>query len=139
MGHPDGAHTHGGGSSGLGTAVLALVGAALAVKVLPVVLDAVAELVRLVLIVVAVLAGVAAAGGVAYIALRVRHRATEPARRVYRAAPVAPPRVRALPEPRPAIEAPRPEVHVHHHWHGVDAADVAAIIREHGTPPAGKE
>jgi hypothetical protein len=27
------------------------------------------------------------------------------------------------------IEAPRPEAHVHHHWHGVDAEDVAEILR----------
>jgi len=32
MGHPDGAHTHGSGGSGLGTAVLVVIGAALAVK-----------------------------------------------------------------------------------------------------------
>jgi hypothetical protein len=32
MGIPDGAHTHGSGGSGLGTAVLVLIGAVLAVK-----------------------------------------------------------------------------------------------------------
>ena len=139
MGVPDGAHTHGhGGGSGLGTAVLVLIGAALAVKVLPVAVAAVGELVRLVLIVVAVLAGLAAAGGAAYVALRLRHRATEPARRVYQAHPVAQRRPQALPEPRPSaaalppadrheLEAPR---QLHIHVHGVSAEDVAAIIRQ---------
>ena len=33
---------------------------------------------------------------------------------------------RGRPEPRAL--PPRQEVHVHHHWHGVTAEDVAAII-----------
>jgi hypothetical protein len=33
-----------------------------------------------------------------------------------------------LPQPPPAIERPQ-EVHVHHHWHGVDAEDAAEILR----------
>jgi hypothetical protein len=49
MGIPDGAHTHGSGGSGLGTALLVLVGAALAVKAAPVVLGAAAELLHVVL------------------------------------------------------------------------------------------
>ena len=127
MGIPDGAHTHGSGS-GIGAAVLAVVAAALAVKVLPVVAGAVAELVHLVLIVAAVLAGIAAAAGAAYAAFRLRHRATEPARLVYRAHPVAQRRSQALPEPRPALERPQ-EVHLH--LHGISAEDVAAIVGQH--------
>jgi hypothetical protein len=49
----------------------------------------------------------------------------------YRAPPI--PRSGAaahpLPPPPPAIEQ-APEVHVHHHWHGVSAEDVAAIVRD---------
>ncbi len=52
MGIPDGAHTHGSGGSGLGTALLVLAGAALAVKAAPAVLGAAAELLHVVLIVV---------------------------------------------------------------------------------------
>jgi hypothetical protein len=47
---PDGAHTHGSGGSGLGPAVLVLVGAALAVKLAGPVLGAVSELVHMLLI-----------------------------------------------------------------------------------------
>jgi len=59
MGHPDGAHTHG---SGLGTAVLVLIGAALAVKAAPAVLSAPAELLHALIIMTAVIVGVGAAG-----------------------------------------------------------------------------
>ena len=135
MGVPDGAHTHGhGGGSGIGAAVLAVVAVALAVKVLPVVVDAVAELLRIVLITVAVLAGLAVAGGAAYVALRVRHRATEPPRRVYQAHPLAQPRSQALPEPRRSAAAlPPAGGQLHIHFHGVAPEDVAAIVeRQNG-------
>jgi len=40
---------------------------------------------------------------------------------------------RALPAPqRPAIEAPRPEVHLH--FHGVTAEDVSAILARQDLP-----
>jgi hypothetical protein len=121
MGHPDGAHTHGSGGSGLGEVLVIL----LAVALLgPAIAAAVAELVHLVLIVVAVLAGLAAVGVVALAAYRV-HR--------WRAGGTL---QRSLPAPpwRPAVQAPREpppaiEQHVHHHWHDVSAAEVAAIIR----------
>jgi hypothetical protein len=58
MGHPDGAHTHGSGGSGLGTAVLA-------VKLAGPVLDAAAELLRVLLIAAGVIVGVGAASLVA--------------------------------------------------------------------------
>jgi hypothetical protein len=73
MGIPDGAHTHGSGGSGLGTAVLMLVGAALAVKVVGPVVAAVGELVHVLLVVVAVLAGAGAAGVVGAVLWRWRH------------------------------------------------------------------
>jgi hypothetical protein len=61
MGIPDGAHTHGSGGSGLGTALLVLAGAALAVKLAAHAAAAVGELVHVLLVVVAIVAGVAAA------------------------------------------------------------------------------
>jgi hypothetical protein len=123
MGHPDGAHTHGGGGFDPMPILIVLGAAAIAGPVLA----AVGELVHILLIVAAVLAGVAAVGLVAFIAYRVRHRRSLPV-----AARVLPPPVRAraaqpLPEPRSAL-GQAPQVHVHHHWHGVDAEDVAAII-----------
>jgi hypothetical protein len=59
MGIPDGAHTHSSGGRGLGTALLVLSGAALAVKLAAPVAAAVGELVHVVLVLVAVVAGVA--------------------------------------------------------------------------------
>ena len=105
MGHPDGAHTHGSGGSGLGTVVLVIVAAAL---LGPAVAAAVAELLHLLLIALAVLAGVAVAGVVALVAFRVSRGRQEAARVLYRVTP-APPRPAPLrSEPRPVIEAPRP-------------------------------
>jgi hypothetical protein len=90
---------------------------------------AVAELLHLLVIVAVVLAAVAGAGGLALVAFRVSRGRQEAARVLYRVTP-APPRPPPLhSEPRPVIEAPRPEAHVHHHWHGVDAEDVAEILR----------
>jgi hypothetical protein len=130
MGIPDGAHTHGsGGWSGLVAALLVILGAALVVKAGPVVLDAAAALLHLVLTAAAVLLAAAAVGLVAFTAYRVRRRRSLPV--AARALP-PPGQTRAaqpLPEPRSAIE-PAPEVHIHHHWHGVDAEEVAAIIRQ---------
>jgi hypothetical protein len=126
MGHPDGAHTHGSGGSGLGQVVVIL----LAVALLgPVIAAVVAELVHLVLIVLAVLAGIAGVGVVALAAFHVhRWRAGGPAR-VSLPAPTVVRAVQAPTEPRPAIERPQ-EVHLH--LHGVTAEDVAAIIERRG-------
>jgi hypothetical protein len=66
MGIPDGAHTHGTGGSGLGTAVLVLVGAALAVKLAGPVVAAVGELVHVLVIVAVVIVGVGAMTATAY-------------------------------------------------------------------------
>jgi hypothetical protein len=70
---PDGAHTHGSGGSGLGTAVLVVVGAALAVKLAGPVLGAVGALVHVLLIAAAIILGVGAVGLLAFVAYRVRH------------------------------------------------------------------
>jgi hypothetical protein len=124
MGHPDGAHTHGGGGFGP-MPILAVLGAAL---VAGPVLAAVGELVHILLIAVAIIGSLGAVGLVALIAFRVRHprRSVEGAAR----AMLAPQRARAaqpLPAPRPAIERPQ-EVHLH--LHGVSAEDIAAAIEQ---------
>ena len=96
MGIPDGAHTHGhGGGSGLGAAVLVLFGAALAVKLAGPVLDAAAELLRVLLIAAGVIVGAGAASLVGLIAWRWRSRkdaarAMPPRTLVARAAPPLP-------------------------------------------------
>jgi hypothetical protein len=117
--------TEGGGSGGLGMGVLVF----LAVVLLgPAVAAAVAELLHLLVIVAVVLAAAAGVGLTAFVAWRLRHRRQAAPWRVERITP-APPRPSPLrSEPRPAIEAPQ-QVHIHHHWHGVDAAEVAELIR----------
>jgi hypothetical protein len=139
MGHPDGAHTHGsGGLGGLGAALLVILGAALFIKAAPVVLGAAAELLHLVLIVAAVilgLAGVALAGFIAWRVHRYRH---EGAARATALPPGSARAAQALQEPqRDALPPAAGQVHIHHHWHGVIAEDVAAIFarqtgRDHG-------
>jgi hypothetical protein len=104
MGHPDGAHTHGSGGSGLGTAVLVVIGAALAVKLAGPVLDAAAELLRVLLIAAGVIVFVGAASLVGLIAWRWRSRkdaarAMPPGTLVARAAP-------PLPQARRTAELP---------------------------------
>jgi hypothetical protein len=132
MGHPDGAHTHGSGGSGLGEVLVIL----LAVALLgPAIAAAVAELVHLVLIVLAVLAGLAAAGVVALAAFHIHRWRTGGT--VQRSLP-APPRQRAVqsaPSPR-AVQAPepRPAIEQHVHFHGLSAEDVAAILARRGRP-----
>jgi hypothetical protein len=118
------------GGSGLGVVVLIIVAAALlgpAVGAAAVaVAAAVAELVHIVLITVAVLLGLGAAGLVAYAAVRVhRWRTGEPARVAVPAPPPWRP-VETPRAPRPAIKAPR---QVHLHFHSTDPADVADLIR----------
>jgi len=121
MGHPDGAHTHGHSGGGLGTVVLVILAAAL---LGPAIAAAVAELLHLLVIVIAAVPG---AGLVASGAWRLRSGRQDTARVLYRVTP-APPRPSPLPsQPRPAIEAPR---QVHLHFHGTDPAEVAAIIRQ---------
>jgi uncharacterized membrane protein YraQ (UPF0718 family) len=124
MGIPDGAHTHGhSGGSGFGMVVLVIVAAAL---LGPAVAAAVAELLHLLVIAVAIVGGLALAGAVALVAFRVSRGRQETARVLYRVTP-APLKPSPLPSAPPtAIEAPR---QVHLHFHGVDPADVAELIR----------
>jgi hypothetical protein len=137
MGHPDGAHTHGHGGGGLGTALLVLAGAALAVKLAGPVAAAVGELVHVLLLVVAIVAGMAGTCLAGLLAFRVRRRldgaaraalpnpgAVSPLHGVARAA-------QPLPAPQPerrAIERPG-ESHWHVHIHGADAETIAQALR----------
>ena len=132
MGHPDGAHTHGSGGSGLGELLVIL----LAVALLG---PAVAELVHTLLIIAAVLAGTGAAGLAALLMFRARRTLKGAARAVppnpgavsplHRMARAAPPLPRAQRPPVLPVESGR-EVSggFHLHFHGVNAEDVAAII-----------
>jgi hypothetical protein len=121
--------TDGGGS---GLAVPLAIGAAvLAAAVAGPVAAAVGELLRAVVIIAAVAAALAVAAVAAAVALRLRGGYSRPRvlpPRVYGSTSVH--AVQGRPEPRAL--PPRQEVHVHHHWHGVSAEDVAAIIRQEG-------
>ena len=140
MGHPDGAHTHGSGGSGLGTAVFVLIGAALAVKAAPAVLSAAAELLHALIIMTAVIVGVGAAGLVGLLTWRWRRTRLAAARampplpsKLARAAQPLPQARRALPQARRATGLPaalqnEPPGGLHLHFHGVSAEDVAAIL-----------
>jgi hypothetical protein len=135
--------TDSGGGGGLGVAVLIILAAALlgpaVAAAAAAVATAVAELVHIMLITVAVLLGLGAAGLVALAADRVhRWRTGAPARVSVPApppsraveAPTAPCQGNSFPDAaRPAIEASR---QVHLHFHGVDAADVAELLHRHG-------
>ena len=126
MGHahgPDGAHTHGGG--GLGGLVLVVVGLVLLASIAGPVVAAVADLVRVVLITLAVVAGLAVLGGAGLVAWRLRRGRPNAPRVVGVVTPGLLRPSRAPPAPRHAIEYPRV---VHLHFHGVTAEDVAAII-----------
>jgi hypothetical protein len=136
MGIPDGAHTHGSGGSGLGTALLVLAGAALAVKAAPAILGAAAELLHVVLIVVFIVACTGAVGVVALLALKCRRARAGAAARTM--PPLPPQVVRAappLPQERRVGELPRESQRelpggLHLHFHGISAEDVAAILQD---------
>ena len=136
MGHADGAHTHGGGGFDP-MPILIIIGA---IVLAGPVLAAVAELIHILLIAVAVLAGLAVVSVVAVLAFHVhRWRAggtiqrslpAAPRQRVVQGAPAAR-AVQAPREPQPALEAPQ-EVHLH--LHGISAEDVAAILARDRLP-----
>ncbi|MGN6175493.1 MAG: hypothetical protein ACTHPS_21470, partial [Streptosporangiaceae bacterium] len=111
MGIPDGAHTHGSSGSGLGMAVLVVLGAALAVRLAGPVLAA-AEVVYVLGIVVAVTVGGAAVALMVALASRWRRRRLDAARAEVPAAHLPLRAAQPLPHLRHAIERPR-EVHLH--------------------------
>jgi hypothetical protein len=100
--------------------LLVIVGAALAVKLVAPVAAAVVSVVTILLWGVAIVAVVAVAGGAAYAVYRWRHPRRELPLQA-QATVIWPPGRHLPPEAR-AIEN-----HVHHHWHGVSAEEVAAI------------
>jgi hypothetical protein len=133
MGIPDGAHTHGSGDGG--TIVLVVLAAALAVKLAGPVLGALAELLHVFLIGAGVIVGAGAAGLVGLLAWQLRRTRVDAARtipplpsKVVRAAqPLPLPQARRAPE-LPAASQHEPPGGLHLHFHGLDAAQVAAII-----------
>jgi hypothetical protein len=141
MGHPDGAHTHGSGGSGLGELLVIL----LAVALLGPAAAAVAELVHVLLIVAGVIVGAGAAGLAGLLAWQLRRTRVDAAR----AMPPLPSKMvraaRPLPQARRAGELPaapqrEPPGGLHLHFHGLDAAQIAAIIarqREGDVNPGG--
>ncbi len=130
---PGGAHTHGSGGSGLGTALLVLVGVALAVKLAGPVLGAVGELVHVLLVAVFIIAGAGAAGVVTLLTLKWRGARADAARIM---PPLRQKMVRAaspLPQERRAAQLPAESQRelpggLHLHFHGVTAEDIAAIL-----------
>jgi uncharacterized membrane protein YraQ (UPF0718 family) len=130
MGHPDGAHTHGSGGSGLGELVVIL----LAVALLgPAVAAAVAELVHVLLIVAGVVVGVGAAGLVGLLAWRWRRWHPDAARAMpplpTKMARAAQPLPKAWPlHALPAESQRELPAELHLHLHGVSAEDVAALL-----------
>jgi hypothetical protein len=119
MGHPNGAHTHGGGGFDP-LPVLIIIGA---IAVAGPVAAAAVELLHILLIAVVVILSLGAVGLAGVIAFRVHRWRAGGTTRVSLPAPTVARAVQAPREPRPAIEQ-----HVHHHWHGVSAAEIAAII-----------
>jgi hypothetical protein len=136
MGHPDGAHTHGSGGSGLGEVIVIL----LAVALLgPAFAAAVAELLHVFLIVAGVIVGVGAASLAGLLAWRWRRRHQDAAR----AMPPLPRKMaraaQPLPKAQPAHALPTGRQRelpgeLHLHFHGVSAEDVAAILRHQDQP-----
>ncbi len=134
MGHPDGAHTHGGGS-GIGTAVAVVLAAVIVASVAGPVVRAVTDLIEVVAIVLAVIIGLSLVGGAAVVAWRVYQWRANAPRVVDVITPSLPRPAESLPAPRaPELPAPERLPEVHLHLHGVSAEDVAAIISPQGIP-----
>jgi hypothetical protein len=132
MGHPDGAHTHGSGSDPV--PVLIVIGAAVIAGPAA---AAVAAIAHALAIIAAALLGLGAAALAAVAAWRL-HRWRHPgAARVTALPPGSAQAAQALPpQQQTAIEQPQAQaiesggqVHIHHHWHGITAEDVAEILR----------
>jgi hypothetical protein len=139
MGIPDGAHAHGhGGGSGLGPVVLAL----LAVALLgPAVAAAAAELLHVLVIVAGVIVGVGAVCVAGLLAWRWRRprldaaRTAPPSFAEAKAVRAAPPLPKVQRQPGLPSHAQRElPGGVHLHFHGVNAEDVAEILRAQDRP-----
>ena len=119
-----------GGSTVLALAVIVAAGVLAAEAARPVI-DAVTELVRVVLIAVAALAGAAAAAGIGYAAWRWRHP-----RPAARPAPFASAeQLRAIQARAAPRQLPPAEIHHHVHLHGLTDQQLDRIAgRRHPTP-----
>jgi hypothetical protein len=127
MGHPDGAHTHGGGGFDP-MPILIIIGA---IAVAGPVAAAAVELLHILLIAVVVILSLGAVGLAAVIAYRVHRSRAGGTTRVSLPTPTAARAVQAPTGPRSAIERPQ-EVHLH--LHGVSAEEIAAILRRQDQP-----
>lgn len=126
------------GGDGIGTVALVVLAAIVVAAVAGPVVHAAAELVRLVVIAAAIIAGLALAAAVALVAWRLRRRRLSSPLVVHQAPPVTYRSAESLPAPQSspaAIPAPQRQAEVHLHFHGVDAAEVAAILAERSMPP----
>ena len=112
--------------SGGGQLVLAILAVIVIAAIAGPVAAAAAELVRAVVIAVAVLGGLALAAGAALVAYRLRRGRQGAPLVARRVTPVTRQAAEPLPAPRrPAIERP---AELHLHFHGLTAEDVAAIL-----------
>jgi hypothetical protein len=137
MGHPDGAHTHGhggGGHEGIVMIVLAVIAAAL---LLPTAAAGAVTLLHALAVIAITLAALAAVTGGAVVWWRLRHKATRPqlaARERQRAIPASRAPWQAVQREQQQAIGPAAEVHVHHHWHGATAEDVAELLDRRRQP-----
>jgi hypothetical protein len=121
--------------SGAGTAILVVLAVALlAGPVLAAAAALVDALIMAALVVLAVL--VVAAVGVVVFRVRRRRAVAAAGGRPWLAVgdPVAPLPGAAQDRTGPRALPPRQELHVHHHWHGVSAEQVAEVIRQEWKP-----
>lgn len=139
MGHahgPDGAHTHGSGG-GIGGLVLVIFGLVLLASIAGPVVAAVAELVRVVLIVAEIMLGLAVLGGAGLLAWRLRQRRANAVPRMTVVPPAVTGPSQALPAPWRAI-GQRGGLHLH--FHGLTAEQAAEVVRQaHPAPQPGTE
>jgi hypothetical protein len=116
-----------GGSGGGGAIAAVVAGMILATALAGPVVHAAVGLLHLVVIILAIVFALALVSVIALMAFRVHRRNQVPAVQVLQLRKT---RVQEIPASEvPALPAPSPELHLH--FHGVDAEDVAAIIREH--------
>jgi hypothetical protein len=137
MGHPDGAHTHGSGGSGIGAAVAVVLAAVVVASIAGPVIHAAVELLRVVLIAAAVILCLGLAGGIALVAYRLRRGRQNAPLVVHQVPPVTWRPAESLPVPRRSVAAlPAPErpAEIHLHLHGASAEDIAAILAEGNRP-----
>jgi hypothetical protein len=124
---PSGAHTHPSTGGSLPAALAVIAAAAIAAAVAGPVADAIAALLRAVIIIAAALIAVATAALVAFAVYRARHpRPVLPAHPHWIAGRASPPHTGAAPR-RTVLRQPSPPV-IHLHLHGTCPQDVAEVL-----------